>query len=33
MITFKVDGMTKDQVKSVVEPIVAGLVDIRDTIP
>ena len=33
MVTFKVDGLTKDQVKDIVEPIVESIVDIRDTKP
>jgi hypothetical protein len=33
MVTFKVDGLTKDQVKDIVEPIVESVVDIRDTKP
>jgi acetoin utilization protein AcuB len=33
MVTFKVEGLTKDQVKTIVEPIVESLVDIRDTTP
>jgi acetoin utilization protein AcuB len=33
MVTFKVDGLSKDQVKTIVEPIVESIVDIRDTKP
>jgi len=33
MVTFKVDGLSKDQVKAIVEPIVEGIVDLRDTKP
>ena len=33
MVTFKVDGLSKDQVKAIVEPIVEGIVDLRDTQP
>lgn len=33
MVTFKVDGLSRDQVKDIVEPIVESIVDIRDTKP
>jgi acetoin utilization protein AcuB len=33
MVTFKVDGLSKDQVKAIVEPIVESIVDIRDSKP
>jgi acetoin utilization protein AcuB len=33
LVTFKVDGLDKEQVKAIVEPIVEGLVDIRISKP
>lgn len=33
MVTFKVDGLSKDQLKAIVEPIVESIVDIRETTP
>jgi len=33
MVTFKVDGLSKDQVKTIVEPIVESIVDIRESKP
>ena len=33
MVTFKVDGLSKDHVKAIIEPIVESIVDIRESKP